>query len=298
MGIKITICTPTYNRGYLLKNLYRSLIKQSFKEFEWIIVDDGSSDDTFQIVKEFEKDNLVNINYIYKKNGGKHTALNEGIKNAGGELFFIVDSDDVLVKDCLEIVWETWDKIDNKNYFAGIAGARGYSKSKMIGNTFNGDSVDATYIDFRFRMNVTGDKAEVYKTSIIKENMFPIFKGERFLTEAVVWNRIANLNLKLRWINRIIYITEYLDGGLTDNYEKLMAQNWNGTVLYYRELINSDKLSSTIKYRIIKNEFCRYLNVRDKGLKEITKLTNNPIKIIFIAFILYVKEPIKKIIRR
>lgn len=293
MDIKINICTPTYNRGYLLPNLYKSLVEQSFKEFEWLIIDDGSSDNTREIVEKFERDNNIKIRYIYKENGGKHTALNIGIKEAIGELFFIVDSDDILTSNCLEVIWNNWIKIDDKHEFAGIAGARGYSEHEMIGNTFEGEYLDASYIDLRFSRGILGDKAEVYRTEIIKKYLFPEFTSERFLTEAVVWNRIANDNLRLRWINKIIYITEYLDGGLTDNYDKLMANNWSGTTLYYKEILDSNKVGINLKYRIIRTEYCRYLRIRGINFKTVRDLTRNPIIIMYIYIVYYLKKIIR-----
>ncbi|MBE6055096.1 MAG: glycosyltransferase family 2 protein [Clostridium sartagoforme] len=298
MDIKINICTPTYNRGHLLPNLYKSLINQTFKSFEWLIIDDGSNDNTKKIVENFQKENKIKIKYIYKNNGGKHTALNIGIKEANSELFFIVDSDDILTENSLELIWETWIKINNKDEFAGIAGLRGYSESEIIGDTFEGKYLDATYIDLRFSKGINGDKAEVYRTDIMKKYVFPEFKGERFLTEAVVWNRIANDNLKLRWINEIIYITEYLEGGLTDNYSKLMVNNWNGTNLYYKEILESKKINKQKRLKIITDEYCYYLSIKGLSIKLIKELTYNFFEIVYIYLVCFLKTIKKQIFRR
>lgn len=298
MDIKINICTATYNRGNLLPNLYRSLINQTFKSFEWLIVDDGSSDDTKKIVENFQKENKIKIKYIYKENGGKHTALNIGIKESNSELFFIVDSDDILTENALEFIWQKWVSIDNKDEFAGISGLKGYSKSEIIGNTFEGEHLDATYIDLRFLRNIKGDKAEVYRTDIMKKYMFPEFEGERFLTEAIVWNRISNDNFKLRWFNEIIYITEYLDGGLTDNYSKLMASNWNGTNLYYKEILGNKKIKKQKRIKIITSEYCYYLCIKGLSLKLIEELTSNLFEITYIYLVSLLKKLKKEIFRR
>ena len=98
----ITIFTPTYNRGYIIEKLYLSLCNQTSNEFEWLVFDDGSTDNHLDLIERFIADNKINIRYIYKENGGKHTAINLGVKNANGELFFIVDSDDYLTPDAVE----------------------------------------------------------------------------------------------------------------------------------------------------------------------------------------------------
>ena len=103
-NVSITVFTPTYNRGYTLKKLYNSLKKQSDNDFEWLIIDDGSTDDTKSLVKDFIKENKVNIRYMYKKNEGKYKAINTAIDLAKGELFFIVDSDDWITEDSIETI--------------------------------------------------------------------------------------------------------------------------------------------------------------------------------------------------
>ncbi len=112
---KFTIFTPTYNRAYMLENLYNNLKEQTFKDFEWLIVDDGSTDNTKELVNTFIDEKLININYIIKQNGGKHTAMNLGSEYSQGELFFVVDSDDGLVKDALEKMNKSWQSVKEKD---------------------------------------------------------------------------------------------------------------------------------------------------------------------------------------
>ena len=107
----ITVLTPSYNRGDLLKNLYQSLIDQIFDDFEWIVVDDGSTDSTSEIITHFKEDKKIVIKYIKQSNGGKHTAINAGVKISTGELIIIVDSDDTLPKDSLLIINNQYLKI-------------------------------------------------------------------------------------------------------------------------------------------------------------------------------------------
>ena len=116
----ITVFTPTYNRGYIISELYESLTQQTFKNFEWLIVDDGSSDETESIINQVIKENKINIKYKKQKNSGKHVAINNGVSDASGELFFIVDSDDYLSSDALEKLEKRFQDIKHNSEVAGI----------------------------------------------------------------------------------------------------------------------------------------------------------------------------------
>lgn len=270
--IKVTVFTPTFNRGYILHQCYESLKRQTNKEFEWIIIDDGSTDNTEEIVKKWlvEKKDFK-IKYLKTKNGGKHRAINKAIDLANGYLFFIVDSDDYLIEDAIERVIKAEETIrNNKEKFAGIAMARGYSKNKMIGTTFKGKYVDATSLE-RKKYNINGDKAEIFYTEILRKNRFPEFEGENFVTEALVWNRIAKQGYKLRWFQDIIYICEYREDGLTKNGINVYKNSPKGLCLYIKEYIQNFNLG--ILRRCLQYEFyCRaiydnkYINKAAKDL--------------------------------
>lgn len=228
----ISIITPSYNRGYILFKLYESLRKQSIKEFEWIIIDDGSTDNTQLLSKEWalQAESFV-IRYFYQDNGGKHRAVNWGIKMAQYDYCFIVDSDDFLSENAIEHI-HTWiQTIDKDSSFAGVSGLKGYIGGGQIGGfpyakRFQG-YVDATNLQ-RKRLNLGGDKAEVYRTAILRQYPFPDFEGEKFLTEEVVWDAIARDGYKLRWFNKVIYHCEYIDDGLTRMGEKKVIENFEG----------------------------------------------------------------------
>lgn len=239
----ITIFTPTYNRGYILENLYKSLLKQNSEiEFEWIIIDDGSTDNTEEIVKLWkEKNNKFEIIYKKQENQGKHVAINNGLDIAKGKLFFIVDSDDWLTDNALEII-KKWEKtLDNgKGKFAGIAGLRGKNNNTLIGTTFKSEYIDATSLG-RYKYNIRGDKAEIFYTSILKEYKFPTFQNEKFMNEAYIWNKLAIDGYQLRWFNEILVICNYREDGLTKNREKLEINSPNGFLIYLKQLIDVDK---------------------------------------------------------
>lgn len=293
--MKITVCTPTYNRGYLLDKLYNSLKIQKFKDFEWLIVNDGSTDNTEEIVNKYINENKININYINKKNGGKHTALNIGIDNARGELFWIVDSDDFIVENALETIWSWWQQIDNKKEFAGVSGLRGHNNKSVIGSYTDDEYLDADYLEYRYKYKIKGDKAEVYRTDILRMNKFPEFKGEKYVTEATVWNRIANQGYKIRWYNKIIYICEYLQGGLTNTSDANIIKSWNGTTLYYKEIINNNKIPIKEKILYAIRSYLHYCHEKNIGLRGILNITLNPFYILIGAFIILSKR-IKRLV--
>lgn len=238
----ITIFTPTYNRAKLLKRLYESLCRQKEKNFEWIIVDDASADDTERVVSGWIDSGTgdFEIRYYKQEHGGKHRALNKGFLHASGKFFFIVDSDDYLTDDATAKI-ETWGKkIENDDTIAGVAGLRA-NETGIIGGKHNisGEWVDASNFE-RIKYNLYGDKAEILKTDIIKRYPFPVFEGEYFVTEAVCWDAIAADGYKLRWYNEPIYICEYLEGGLTKtgaNELEGHRKNYRGYCYYIKQCI-------------------------------------------------------------
>lgn len=226
----ITVITPTYNRGENLKKLYNSLIIQTNKNFEWMIIDDGSSDKTQEIVGVFVEQNEIKIRYIKKENGGKHTALNQGIKQINSELTFIVDSDDWLECDAIENVLKIHKKYRDKNEICGYSFLRKFSDGNVNGKTLQEDEIVGNYIDIRINGNdINADKAEVWKTKCLKECPFPEFENEKFLGEDVVWIKLAK-KYNMIFLNKAIYISEYLNDGLTKNRRKNNIKSPKGCV--------------------------------------------------------------------
>ena len=247
----LTILTPSYNRGKLLKKCYNNLIKQTNKHFEWLIIDDGSIDDTQSIVDEFLKEDKIQIRYIYKENGGKHTALNIGFKEARGELTIIVDSDDILVLDAVEIIDKTWSQYRGSKDISSISFLRCYSNGDIIGDKFPSDYFISNHIDCRINMGIDGDKSEVYVTKILNKYQFPVFEGEKFLSEGIVWTQIGR-SYKCVYINKAIYITEYLDGGLTRSGRTLRIKCPLGGMLNSKDYLHKDiKLIIRIKQMLL-----------------------------------------------
>ena len=224
----ITVMTPTYNRAYILEKAYTSLKSQTSFDFEWIVVDDGSSDDTEAVVKKWAaEENNFKITYEKQKNGGKHRAINKGVSLARYDYFLILDSDDRLTENAVETVHRWIKDIDGLEGFAGVMGLKS-DNSGVSGGVPPQKYIDATNLE-RKKYGLLGEKAEIYKTEILRKYPFPEFEGENFLRESAVWNRIAIDGYKLRWFSEVIYLFEYVGDGLTKNTTfETCAKNFQG----------------------------------------------------------------------
>ena len=267
----LTIVTPSYNRANNLTSLYQSLLAQTSKDFDWLIVDDGSRDYTKEIVDGFSKEERIPIRYIYKENGGKHSALNVAFREVKSELLFIVDSDDVLTSDAVETILKDWSSVRDKN-LCGISYLRGHDEKKVIGDKHPKDHAIDNFINFRFNHGIEGDKAEVWKTDCLRAFQFPEYPDERFISESVAWIYLAK-----KWdmlvVNKIVYITEYLEGGLSMTGRKLRFQCPN--LMAYGSLMTMSKEFST-KIRI--KETLLYIVYSKFGKKSFVQMMNCPYK--------------------
>lgn len=264
----ITVFTPTYNRDKFLERLYNSLIEQTFQDFEWVVIDDGSIDLTEKIIKGFIKEDKIKIKYVYQSNSGKHIAINLGAKIAEGELFFFLDSDDFLKRNALQKISDAWDEISNKEIYLGVAGCKG-DGNNLWGTTFENKYLECTTLELRYKYGIKGDKAEAVRVDLLKKYPFPHFKDEKFLTEDVWWNYLSTLGYKMRYFNEIIYFCKYLEDGLTNNYRKNMIKNIKSTELYYVNLLNYD-ISENQK-EILLNE---YLNILSSSSVDVNTFTS------------------------
>lgn len=231
---KITVFTPTYNRAYILDVLYQSLKCQTYKNFEWLIVDDGSIDNTEQLVEEWANENDgFEIKYHRQENRGKCSAINKGLQLATGTLFFTVDSDDYLTKDALEKINKWESELPKNQKYCGFAGNMGISAGETPNRSFDGGYYDGSALD-RYR-NVDGERAMVFYTDVHRKYLYPIFQNEKFMTEAIAWNRMAWDGYKMRFYNDIIWIYEYKADGLTKSGSRLFIENPKGYGLWLRE---------------------------------------------------------------
>ena len=297
--MEITIITPTYNRAEKLSKLYNSLKNQTNKEFIWLIIDDGSTDNTEYIINQFISENRINIEYYKKQNGGKHTALNMGIKKIQTDLTFIVDSDDWLEKNAVETINMYHKKYKYNNQICGYSFLRKYSNGTVKGKFLDKNEVVDDYINIRINgKDTNSDKAEVWKTKCLNEYPFPEFKGEKFLGEDIVWIQLA-LKYKMVFVNEAIYVSEYLEEGLTKNRRKNNINSSN--VCYHRSKITLEvcRLRKINFWYFIKNLLQLQIYGRFAGKKYKEMKKDSKSKIYFeitypLSYVLYLKW--KKII--
>ena len=252
----LTIITPTYNRADLIVNLYKSLENQTNKHFCWMIVDDGSADNTFEVVQRLKGNASFEIVYLRKTNGGKHTALNFGIKEIDTELTFIVDSDDTLANDAVQSILDVHERYKPEDRISSYTFLRGADTKSPIVPIERNEFIE-NYIIYRIKNNRPGDMAEVYKTKFLKQFPFPVFLGEKFISEDVVWIEIGKVSDSV-YINKVIYICEYLQGGLTSNDKKMKFSSPIGSMMRGKQLMSKEcGLKANIKGAIIYNVYSK-----------------------------------------
>lgn len=247
---KITLFTPTYNRAYIIERLYKSIQRQTYRDFEWIIYDDGSTDNTEEMVNSWLKDdNDFPIRFYKGKNGGKCRATNRALEVAEGEIFFTIDSDDYLTDDACEKINGWMESIRGLKDYCGIVANRGQTPTQTRNTTWRDDPDspwynkpyrDATFLE-RYEeataYPLDGERAEVFWTDIFKKYPYPEFEGENFITPSVPWNRMANDGYKIRVFEDIIWIWEYLEDGLTvKGGNNRFLNNPRGHMLWLREM--------------------------------------------------------------
>jgi len=237
-----TVFTPTYNRAHLLGRAFQSLKEQTFHEFEWVIVDDGSTDGTQDLVARWAKESDFPISYVWQPNSGKHVAINRGVAMAKGELFVILDSDDWLAPAALERLLYHWESIppELRGSYAGVAGLYAYPSGKIVGSPFPRPVIDSNAVEIRTKYRVKGDKFGMNRTDVLREFSFPENLG-RYVTPSLVWNRIAR-KYRIRYVNEILAYKEYQAGGLSAHSIEIRARSSVAARTYYRELVELEGL--------------------------------------------------------
>ena len=221
----LTIFTPAYNRAQTLSRTYDSLCKQNNKNFIWLIIDDGSTDNTSELVTQWKNnDNGFEIRYHYKTNGGMHTAHNLAYEKIDTILNICIDSDDKLADNAVEIIYSTWEEIKNKNY-AGMIGLDADFDGNILGNEF--DCEETTLYGY-YRKGGKGDKKLVYRTEIINQYPpYPEFDGEKLVPLSYKY-LLCDQDYKLYTINRILCNVEYQKDGSTNNMWRQRVLNARG----------------------------------------------------------------------
>lgn len=223
----LTVFTPAYNRAKTLPRTYESLCKQDCKDFVWLIVDDGSTDNTACLVKSWqEKKNGFEIKYIYKENGGMHTAHNTAYENIDTELNVCIDSDDRMALGAVRKIKDAWGQVRDKGY-AGMIALDADFFGKIIGKGFPEDMIETTLGGY-YAAGGCGDKKLVYRTDVIKKYpSYPVFSGEKYVALAYKY-RLIDQDYKLAVLNEILCNVEYQEDGSSATMWKQYVNNPKG----------------------------------------------------------------------
>jgi len=224
----LTVFTPAYNRAGTIKRTYQSLLNQDNKDFIWLVIDDGSVDNTGELVKGWMKeDNGFEIQYIYKQNGGMHTAHNTAYKNIHTELNVCIDSDDALAPGAVSSIYYKWQEVKDKGY-AGIIGLDAdMNTGKVIGTSFPEGMKETTLTGF-YAAGGKGDKKLVYRTDVInKYPAYPVFEGEKYVALAYKY-RLIDQDYKLAVLNKVLCNVEYQPDGSSATMYQQYVKNPKG----------------------------------------------------------------------
>lgn len=223
----LTVFTPAYNRAHTLSRTYESLLKQECKDFIWLIVDDGSTDHTADLVRGWQNENNgFEIQYIYKNNGGMHTAHNTAYANITTELNVCIDSDDIMAEDAVRKILEKWSEVKEKGY-AGIIGLDADFDGRIIGQGFP-DGMDETTLMGYYAGGGSGDKKLVYRTDITNKcPQYPVFEGEKYVALGYKY-RLIDQEYKLAVLNEVLCHVEYQTDGSSNTMFKQYINNPKG----------------------------------------------------------------------
>lgn len=237
-----TVFTPTFNRAHTLHRVYGSLKAQTFRDFEWLIVDDGSNDNTKVLVEKWQMEASFPIRYTYQENQGKHVAFNRGVQLAQGELFLTLDSDDSCVPEALERFKYHWDNIpiNERIKFSAVTALCKDQFDNIVGNKFPMDITDSDYLEISYKYKVKGEKWGFHRTDILKQFPFPILENIKFIPEGIVWSAIAR-KYKTRFVNEMLRIYWSDETGNADQLMKSgPSRHALGHALWHQSILNNE----------------------------------------------------------
>lgn len=288
--MKVSVLTPTYQRGNLLYKLYSTLLKNNYNDvdIEWLIMDDGSTDNTRTVINEFIKDNKIKIKYFFQNNQGKMEAINNLVGHANGDIIIECDSDDYFTKDAFKWIKESYDRIKNREDIYAICFLKYDQSGRNMGNLFKYN--ETTMFDLYFKENENGEKAIAFIGSVRKKYNHKIEKKEKFITEARMYHEI-DFNYKIYCVNKPIMVCEYRNDGYSKNIKNQFKENPYGYYEYFKEIFEHDMKGVPFSKRlyVIKHYILfSYLTKSQKSFKNVCGILN---KLLYI--ILYIPGIIK-----
>jgi glycosyltransferase involved in cell wall biosynthesis len=243
----LTVFTPTYNRAYCLHKCYESLTRQSCKDFRWLIIDDGSTDDTKKLVESWITENLISIRYVYQENQGMHGAHNTAYSLIDTELNICIDSDDYMADDAVEKIISYWEVHGNEK-MSGIVALNSDTKEKVLGSMLPINISKSTLYDLYYKYGVTGDKKLVYRTDLIKKYPYPVFQGEKLVPLSYKYYMLDQ-HFALLLMNEVLCYVEYLPDGSSMNILSQYLRSANGFAFYRKELMKLPFAKPLFKFK-------------------------------------------------
>ncbi len=283
--MKISILTPTYNREKLLERLYNSIL-ENLKygiEVEWLIMDDGSTDNTSNLIKRFINENKFDIQYYSQENKGKMVAINNLIPYVTGELIIECDSDDYFKQNAFLTIKNTLSELKDNTY--ALCYLKYDQNECNIGNLFK--EKETTMFDLYFKQGENGEKALVYNAKIRKKYSYELQQGEKFITEARMYHKM-DLKYKIKCFNEPILICEYQEEGYSKNITEVFKNNPYGYYKYFKEMFEMDLKGIYFNKRMyILKHYILFLVLTNKKFKESLEGVKGTInKILFILMYL------------
>ncbi len=235
-----TVFTPTHNRAHTLHRVMDSLRKQTFQDFEWLVVDDGSTDNTHALIQKWQDEAFFPIRYHHQSNQGKHIAFNKGVREAQGKFFVPLDSDDACFPEALERLLTLWEAIPNKENFTGVCVLCQNQDDKRVGDEFPKPIIDSNSCEIFYKYRIKGEKWGFHRTEVLKQYPFPEIPGIKFIPESIIWHNIAK-KYQIRFVNealRIYFLENALNNNLssTASLQSTKKAKW----IYYHWVLNHD----------------------------------------------------------
>jgi glycosyltransferase involved in cell wall biosynthesis len=243
----LTIFTPTYNRAYCLKNCYESLLYQTRNDFVWLVIDDGSTDNTRELVNSWIIENKIEIRYHWQENQGMHGAHNTAYELITTELNVCIDSDDHMPEQAVEKIVDFWKEYGNEK-ISGIVGLDSYNDNEIIGTKLPSNLTTSTLFDLYYKHKVIGDKKLVYRTELTRKYPYPIFQNERYVGLAYKYYMLDK-QYELLLLNEVLCTVEYLSDGSSLNMFHQYRNNPRGFVFYRKELMQLPFAKKSFKFR-------------------------------------------------
>ncbi len=294
-----TVFTPTYNRAHTLHRVYESLVAQTFRDFEWLVIDDGSTDKSKNLIEGWRDDADFPIRYIYQENQGKHVAHNRGVEEARGELFLPFDSDDACVPETLERFKYHWDDIpvEQKSRFCAVTGLCIDQDGQLVGDKFPSDITVSNSLECYYKLKVRGEKWGFIRTAVLREFPFPTpTHWESHIPEGVVWSKISR-KYKTRFVNEPlrIYYTGHQSLSNQSSVHKMALAGKMQHTLALNEHIDYLRYAPAAFLRSAVHYVRFSVHLGETPIKQVRALNNLPAKALWfvawpLGFIVYAKD--------